>query len=91
MGNKSNNQGLGVAKLALFSIGLTLASGVFSLSGDFAAGRGTYTGGSAGMGNLRCRYVGTDDVFLQAECGKNRFDQRDLQLCKRRIWRVRRF
>ena len=38
MGNKSNNQGLGVAKLALFSIGLTLASGVFSLSGDFAAG-----------------------------------------------------
>ena len=39
MGNKSNNQGLGVAKLALFSIGLTLASGVFSLSGDFAAGR----------------------------------------------------
>ena len=38
MGNKSNNQGLGVAKLALFAIGLTLASGVFSLSGDFAAG-----------------------------------------------------
>ena len=38
MGNKSNEQGLGVAKLALFSIGLTLASGVFSLSGDFAAG-----------------------------------------------------
>lgn len=38
MGNKSNEQGLGVAKLALFSVGLTLASGVFSLSGDFAAG-----------------------------------------------------
>ena len=38
MGKKSNEQGLGVAKLALFSVGLTLASGVFSLSGDFAAG-----------------------------------------------------
>ena len=38
MSNKNNEQGLGVAKLALFAIGTTLASGVFSLSGDFAAG-----------------------------------------------------
>lgn len=37
MGN-NNEQGLGVGKLALFAIGTTLASGVFSLSGDFAAG-----------------------------------------------------
>lgn len=40
MNNK--NEGLGVAKLSLFAIGTTLASGVFSLSGDFAAG-GAYT------------------------------------------------
>ncbi|MGN0710147.1 MAG: basic amino acid/polyamine antiporter [Anaerovoracaceae bacterium] len=39
---KNNEQGLGVAKLSLFAIGTTLASGVFSLSGDFAAG-GAYT------------------------------------------------
>ncbi len=38
MGNKINEQGLGVGKLTLFAIGTTLASGVFSLSGDFAAG-----------------------------------------------------
>ena len=37
MENK-NEQGLGVGKLSLFAIGTTLASGVFSLSGDFAAG-----------------------------------------------------
>lgn len=30
--------GLGIGKLTLFAIGTTLASGVFSLSGDFAAG-----------------------------------------------------
>ena len=41
MDNK-NEQGLGVGKLAMFAIGTTLASGVFSLSGDFAAG-GAYT------------------------------------------------
>lgn len=41
MGN-NNEQGLGVGKLSLFAIGTTLASGVFSLSGDFAAG-GAYT------------------------------------------------
>ena len=35
-------QGLGVGKLAMFAIGTTLTSGVFSLSGDFAAG-GAYT------------------------------------------------
>ena len=35
---KKNEQGLGVGKLSLFAIGATLASGVFSLSGDFAAG-----------------------------------------------------
>ena len=35
---KKNEQGLGVGKLSLFAIGTTLASGVFSLSGDFAAG-----------------------------------------------------
>lgn len=33
---------LGVFPLAMFAVGLTLASGVFSLSGDFAAG-GAYT------------------------------------------------
>lgn len=38
MSNKNNEQGLGVVKLSLFAIGTTLASGVFSLSGDFAAG-----------------------------------------------------
>lgn len=37
MGN-NNNEGLGVVKLTLFAVGTTLASGVFSLSGDFAAG-----------------------------------------------------
>ena len=41
MENKKE-QGLGVGKLSLFAIGTTLASGVFSLSGDFAAG-GAYT------------------------------------------------
>lgn len=41
MENK-NEQGLGVMKLTMFAIGTTLASGVFSLSGDFAAG-GAYT------------------------------------------------
>lgn len=34
MGNKERN--LGVFPLAMFAVGLTLASGVFSLSGDFA-------------------------------------------------------
>ena len=38
MNNKNNEQGLGVVKLSLFAVGTTLASGVFSLSGDFAAG-----------------------------------------------------
>ena len=38
----NNEKNLGVGKLALFAIGTTLASGVFSLSGDFAAG-GAYT------------------------------------------------
>lgn len=37
MGN-NNNEGLGVVKLTLFAVSTTLASGVFSLSGDFAAG-----------------------------------------------------
>lgn len=40
--NEKNEQGLGVVKLTLFAVGTTLASGVFSLSGDFAAG-GAYT------------------------------------------------
>lgn len=34
----NNEQGVGVFKLAMISVGCTLASGVFSLSGDFAAG-----------------------------------------------------
>lgn len=38
MSNKNQEQGLGVFKLSMFAIGTTLASGVFSLSGDFAAG-----------------------------------------------------
>ena len=38
----NNEKNLGVVQLALFAIGTTLASGVFSLSGDFAAG-GAYT------------------------------------------------
>lgn len=40
--NNGNQQGLGTFKLVMFAIGTTLASGVFSLSGDFAAG-GAYT------------------------------------------------
>lgn len=40
--DKKNEQGLGVGKLTLFAVGTTLASGVFSLSGDFAAD-GAYT------------------------------------------------
>lgn len=40
--NNGKEQGLGVFKLSMFAIGTTLASGVFSLSGDFAAG-GAYT------------------------------------------------
>ncbi len=42
MDNKNNERTLGVFPLAMFAVGLTLASGVFSLSGDFAAG-GAYT------------------------------------------------
>lgn len=38
MNSNQNEKSLGVAKLALFAIGTTLASGVFSMSGDFAAG-----------------------------------------------------
>lgn len=39
----NNNQGLGLFKLTCFAIGTTLASGVFSMSGDLAAGgAGTY-------------------------------------------------
>ena len=38
----NNEKNLGVLPIALFAIGTTLASGVFSLSGDFAAG-GAYT------------------------------------------------
>lgn len=34
----NKEQGVGVFKLAMISVGCTLASGVFSLSGDFAAG-----------------------------------------------------
>lgn len=33
----NQNEGLGLGKITLFAIGATLASGVFSLSGDFAA------------------------------------------------------
>lgn len=40
--NDNNEKSLGVLPLVMFSIGTTLASGVFSLSGDFAAG-GAYT------------------------------------------------
>ena len=42
MMNKDNNKTLGIFPLAMFAVGTTLASGVFSLSGDFAAG-GAYT------------------------------------------------
>lgn len=38
MENDSNGRNLGTLKLTMFAIGTTLASGVFSLSGDFAAG-----------------------------------------------------
>jgi len=38
-----NQRNLGTFRLVLFSIGLTLASGVFSMMGDFAA-NGAYTG-----------------------------------------------
>lgn len=38
MNNNNQEQGAGVFRLAMFAIGTTLASGVFSLSGDFAAG-----------------------------------------------------
>ena len=34
---KKNEEGLGLGKITLFAIGATLASGAFSLSGDFAA------------------------------------------------------
>lgn len=34
----NNGEGLGLGKITMFAIGATLASGVFSLSGDFAAG-----------------------------------------------------
>ena len=38
MDNNNNNQRtLGVFPLMMFAVGVTLASGVFSLSGDFAA------------------------------------------------------
>ena len=33
-----NKRGLSLGKVTMFAIGATLASGVFSLSGDFAAG-----------------------------------------------------
>ncbi len=33
----NQNEGLGLGKITLFAVGATLASGVFSLSGDFAA------------------------------------------------------
>lgn len=40
--NQEKNKPLGVLPLAMFAVGTTLASGVFSLSGDFAAS-GAYT------------------------------------------------
>lgn len=40
--NQENNKPLGVFTLSMFAVGTTLASGVFSLSGDFAAS-GAYT------------------------------------------------
>ena len=40
--NNSNEKSLGVGVLVMFAIGTTLASGVFTLSGDFAAA-GAYT------------------------------------------------
>jgi len=40
--DKNHEKNLGVMQLSFFAIGTTLASGVFSLSGDFAAG-GAYT------------------------------------------------
>ena len=42
MSQNQNDKTLGVLPLAMFAVGTTLASGVFSLSGDFAAG-GAYT------------------------------------------------
>ena len=42
MNQNQNDKTLGVLPLAMFAVGTTLASGVFSLSGDFAAG-GAYT------------------------------------------------
>ena len=38
MNQNQNDKTLGVLPLAMFAVGTTLASGVFSLSGDFAAG-----------------------------------------------------
>lgn len=42
MDGNNGKKSLGVFSLAMFAVGVTLASGVFSLSGDFAAG-GAYT------------------------------------------------
>ena len=53
MDNNNNNQRtLGVFPLMMFAVGVTLASGVFSLSGDFAAS-GASTAGTL-LGWLVC-------------------------------------
>ena len=52
MENNLNERGLGTVKLTFFSIGTTLASGVFSMVGDLAAS-GAYTGATL-IGWLVC-------------------------------------
>jgi len=52
MDNNLNEKGLGTVKLTFFSIGTTLASGVFSMVGDLAAS-GAYTGATL-IGWLVC-------------------------------------
>ncbi|MBR3375675.1 MAG: arginine-ornithine antiporter, partial [Firmicutes bacterium] len=50
--NNQNQRTLGVFPLMMFAVGVTLASGVFSLSGDFAAS-GASTAGTL-LGWLVC-------------------------------------
>ena len=71
---------LGILPLAMFAIGTTLASGVYTLSGDFAAS-GAYT-----LATL----IGwaTDNVLFQTVRSKKRTDKWNIYLCKRRIRRI---
>ena len=85
MSQNQNDKTLGVLPLAMFAVGTTLASGVFSLSGDFAAG-GAYTLATLiGWAICGIGMFGLTMCFFKLSVVKKRFNKWYLHICKNRF------